>query len=132
MRGNYHTNNEDRRRFFNGLNQLCNNPVGWYDLVSTQLSMCNCVDLLEELGYEQEDWDVNGWEGEVWGYYCHAKWDEETCQSIEDAPRICVRAEAYGGDLYIGFSGMDDGIEIDTEALKELMRKHWGKSFPII
>ena len=132
MRGNYQTTDEDRRRFFHGLNQLCNNPDKWCDLVSTQLSMCNCADLLEELGYEQEDWDVNGWEGDVWGHYCHAKWDEETCQSIEDAPRIWIRAEAYSGSLDIGFSGMDDGIEINTEALKELMRKHWGKYFPVI
>ena len=127
MRGNYQTIDEDRRRFFHGLNQLCDNPEEWCDLVSTQLSMCNCIDLLEELGYEQEDWDVNGWEGDVWGHYIHYGLD-----GFEDAPRIWVRAEAYSGSLDIGFSGMDDGIEIDTEALKELMRKHWGKYFPVI
>lgn len=132
MRGNYKTTDEDRRRFFHGLNQLCDNPEEWCDLVSTQLSMCNCIDLLEELGYEQEDWDVNGWEGDVWGHYSHTKWIEENCQAIEDAPRIWVRAEAYSGSLDIGFSGMDDGIEIDVKALKELMRKHWGKYFPVI
>ena len=130
MRGNYQTTHEDRRRFFHGLLQLCNNPTKWYDLVSTQLSMCNCADLLEELGYEQEDWDVNGWEGDVWGHYYHTKLVED--EVIEDAPRIWVRAEAYSGSLDIGFSGMDDGIEIDVEALKELMRKYWGYYFPVI
>ena len=130
MRGNYCTTNEDRRRFFHGLNQLCDNPTKWCDLVGTQLSMCNCVDLLEELGYEQEDWDVNGWEGDVWGHYCHTKYVEDVI--VEDAPGIWVRAEAYSGSLDIGFSGMDDGIEINVEALKELMRKYWGKYFPVI
>ena len=52
MRGNYFTTNEDRRRFFHRLSQLCDKPTEWCDLVSTQLSMYNCVDLLEELGYE--------------------------------------------------------------------------------
>jgi hypothetical protein len=132
MRGNYQTTHEDRKKFFHGLCELCKNPTTWHDLVSTQLSMCNCVDLLEELGYDQEDWDVNGWEGDVWGHYCHTKWNEETCQAIEDAPTIWVRAEAYSGSLDIGFSGIDDDKEIDTEALKELMREHWGKYFPVI
>ena len=130
MRGNYQTTDDDRRRFFHGLNQLCDNPEEWCDLVSTQLSMCSCIDLLEELGYEQEDWDVNGWEGDVWGHYNHTKYIED--EIVEDAPRIWVRAEAYSGSLDIGFSGMDDGIEIDTEALKELMRENWGKYFPVI
>ena len=130
MRGNYRTTDEDRRRFFHGLNQLCDNPTEWYDLVSTQLSMCNCIDLLEDLGYEQEEWDVNGWEGDVWGHYIHTKYVED--EIIEDAPRIWVRAEAYSGSLDIGFSGMDDGVEIDVEALRELMREKWGKYFPVI
>ena len=130
MRGNYQTMEDDRRRFFHGLNQLCNNPDEWCDLVSTQLSMCNCVDLLEELGYEQEDWDINGWEGDVWGHYRHTKYTED--EVVEDAPGIWVRAEAYSGSLDIGFSGKDDGIEINTEALKELMKKHWGRYFPVI
>ena len=127
MRGNYFTTNEDRRRFFHRLSQLCDKPTEWCDLVSTQLSMYNCVDLLEELGYEQEDWDVNGWEGDVWGHYIHYGLD-----GLKDAPKVWVRAEAYSGSLDIGFSGMDDGEEINTEALKELMRKHWGKYFPVI
>ena len=130
MRGNYQTTHKDRRKFFHGLCELCKNPTDWHDLVSTQLSMCNCIDLLEELGYEQEDWNVNGWEGDVWGYYNHTKYVED--EVIEDAPKIWVRAEAYSGSLDIGFSGMDDGIEIDVEALRELMKKHWGKYFPVI
>ena len=130
MRGSYKTTDEDRRRFFHALLQLCDNPQDWCDLTSTQLSMCNCCDLLEELGYDQEDWDVNGWEGDVWGHYIHTKLVED--EVVEDAPRIWVRAEAYSGELSVGFSGMDDGIEIDTEALKEAMRKHWGKYFPVI
>ena len=127
MRGSYTTTHDDRRKFFHGLCELCNKPIDWYDLESTQLSMHNCVELLGELGYEQQDWDVNGWEGDVWGHYIHYGLD-----GIEDAPKMWVRAEAYSGELSVGFSGMDDGEEINTEALKELMRKHWGKYFPVI
>ena len=130
MRGNYQITHDDRRKFFHGLCELCEKPTEWLDLVSTQLSMCNCVDLLEELGYDQDDWDVNGWEGDTWGYYSHAKYVKD--EVVEDAPRIWVRAEAYSGSLDIGFADMDDGKEIDTESLKELMRKHWGKYFPVI
>ena len=127
MRGSYTTTHDDRRKFFHGLLELCDKPIDWCNLESTQLSMHNCIELLGELEYEQEDWDVNGWEGDVWGHYIHYGLD-----GIEDAPRMWVRSEACSGELSIGFSGMDDGEEINTEALKELMRKHWGKYFPVI
>lgn len=131
MRGSYQTTHDDRRKFFHGLCELCRKPTESLDLVSTQLSMYDCVNLLEELGYSQDDWNVNGWEGDTWGYYSHTKYIED--EVVEDAPKIWVSADAYSGSLHIGFADMDDdNKEIDTEALKELMRKHWGKYFPVI
>ena len=121
MRGVYEITDEDRRRFFHSLLELCKNSREWQDLISTQLSMSNCDDLLEELHYERDEWDVNGWEGDVWGTYTHTT-----------APGITLRAEAYSGDLSVMFTGVDDEADIDVEALKEVMRKHWGKYFPVI
>ena len=121
MRGVYKITDEDRRRFFHSLLELCKNPREWQDLISTQLSMSNCDDLLEELGYERDEWEAHGWEGDVWGTCIH-----------RTAPGITLRAEAYSGSLSIMFTGIDDEAEIDTEALKEAMREHWGKYFPVI
>ena len=121
MRGKYIVTSEDRRKLFHSLCELCRSPFEQQDLISTQLSMCNCADLLEELGYNQEDLEVNGWEGELWGYYTHST-----------APAIYVRAEAYDGSLTIGFSKADDDEKIDTDALKEVIRKYWGNYFPVV
>ena len=58
MRGEYQVTHEDRRRFFHALLELCQSQVDKVDLVSTQLCLCNCIDLLEELGYEQYEWET--------------------------------------------------------------------------
>lgn len=50
MRGDYKYTIEERRRVFWGLLELCRKPREKIDLVSTQLSLCNCDDALEELG----------------------------------------------------------------------------------
>lgn len=121
MRGVYVVTDDDRRKFFHALLKLCQNPRDSQDLISTQLSMSNCCDLLEELGYDQDEWDVNGWEGDVWGTYTH-----------RTAPSITVRAETYAGDLSIMFGGIDDEEEIDVDALKDLIREKWGKYFPVV
>ena len=121
MRGDYKYTSEERRRFFGGLLELCNKPNEKIDLVSTQLSMCNCDDALQELGYERECCDINGWEGDMWWTFEHAT-----------APSITVNAEAYNGGLDLMFSYIDDGEVPDVEALKELMIEKWGKYFPVI
>ena len=121
MRGNYETTHQDRIRFFHALLELCKPQVDSVDLVSTQLSACNCADLLEELGYDQDSWETNGWEGEIWARYTHA------C-----APTILLSADAYCGRLDISWAGIDDGEEIDIDAFKEVLIERWGKYFPVI
>ena len=121
MRGIYTLTHDDRIKFFHSLLELCKDGVDNVDLVSTQLSLCNCADLLGELDYEQTSWDVNGWEGEVWAIFEHPT-----------APRLSLFAEAYDGGLEIWWTGVDDGEDINTESLKEVMREKWGKYFPII
>lgn len=119
MRGNYEITHQDRIKFFHALLELCKPQVDSVDLVSTQLSICNCADLLEELGYDQGSWEINGWEGEIWATYTHT-----------GAPKIFLSADAYCGRLDIGWTGAaDDGV-IDVEALKRLMKEHWGDYFP--
>lgn len=121
MRGEYQVTLEDRRRFFHALLELCQSQVDKVDLVGTQLCLSNCVDLLEELGYEQNEWETNGWEGEIWCEYTHA-----------EAPSISFSADAYVGGLDVFWTAIDDEEEIEIEAFKNLMRKHWGKYFPAI
>ena len=121
MRGKYETTHQDRIKFFHALLELCKLQVDSVDLVSTQLSACNCADLLEELGYDQDSWEVHGWEGEVWATYTHT-----------NAPTIYLSADAYCGGLDIGWAGAADDEVIDVEALKRLMKERWGKYFPVI
>jgi hypothetical protein len=121
MRGNYETTHQDRIRFFHALLELCKPQVDSVDLVSTQLSTCNCADLLEELGYDQDSWETVGWEGEIWAKYTHA-----------NAPAIHLSADAYCGRLDISWVGVADGEDIDIDAFKEVLVEHWGKYFPVI
>ena len=121
MRGKYEVTHNDRIKFFHALLDLCKPQTDSVDLVSTQLSLCNCVDLIEELGYEKEEWETNGWEGEVWTRYTHI-----------NAPTIFFSADAYCGELTVGWTGVDDGEDIDVDAFKKVLAKHWGKYFPVI
>lgn len=122
MRGSYNTTHEDRRRFFRALCEMMRKPKdGWYDLISTQLCMSNCEDLLEELGYEKEYNETNGWEGELWMGFYHPT-----------APGITFQGSAYLGDLSMVFTGLDDGEEPDVEALRVVINEKWGKYFPVI
>ena len=122
MRGNYNVTHEDRRRFFQALLGLMRKPEDrWYDLISTDLCLSNCDDLLEELGYERDTCETNGWEGELWWTFCHPK-----------APSITFLASGYLGELSMCFSDYDDGEEPDVEALREVIKEHWGKYFEVV
>ena len=121
MRGNYNITHDDRRKLFCSLLQLCKDNCDEVDLIGTQLSLCNCLELMGELGYEAELQHTGGWEGETW-------W---TCEQ-DGYPSVSFWASAYAGDLDMYWTGRDDGEEIETEKLKELMRENWGKYFPVI
>ena len=118
MRGNYHTSHEERRRFFYELEKLCKDNTDEVDLMDTQLCLRDCLFLLDELGYVSGDWEVDAGEGEIW----------VTCYQ-EDMTNITLLSDAYLGRLDMFWSGR---VSIDTEKMKELMRKHWGKYFPVI
>lgn len=121
MRGIYQLTNDDRRKFFHAIQDFLKPGVETVDLISTQLSLCNCADLLGELEYEQESWETHGWEGEVWVEFSHPS-----------APSIYLSADAYVGNLDIIWKGYADGEEIDIEAFKKVMKEKWGKYFPVI
>lgn len=121
MRGIYNITDVDRIKFFHALLKLCKDDSDGVDLISTQLSLSNCLDLLGELGYEPELNQTAGWEGETW-------W---TCYHTS-APAISFNGSVFYGDLDMYWSDRDDDIEINIEAFKEIMREKWGRYFPVI
>jgi hypothetical protein len=121
MRGKYYTDSEDRRRFFHALCELCKDGVNEVDMVGSQLCLRDCIELLDELGYCSGDWEVDAGEGEIWVTFYQ-----------EEYPFITVLSDGYLGRLKIFWSFWSDSGDINTEALKELIRKHWGKYFPVI
>lgn len=117
MRGNYHTGHEERRRFFHALQQICDRSESSVDLVSSQLCLRDCVELMQELGYEPEDWTYDS--EEIW----------VTCYQ-ENYPYFTLMSDGYLGSLKLFYN--PDANDAGEEKVKELMRKHWGKYFPVI
>jgi hypothetical protein len=116
MRGNYHTSHEERRRFFHALLQICDRGESDVDLVSSELCLRDCVELVQELGYKPADWEYD--REETW----------ITCYQ-ENCPLLTLMSDGYLGSLKL-FYNPDDN-DADEEKIKELMRKHWGKYFPV-
>ena len=87
MRGEYYTSGEDRRRFFHALNEMCKEEVFEIDLISSQLCLRDCLELLDELEYVYSDWDVDGGEGEIWVRPL-SMWDEIVEVNGENMPRF--------------------------------------------
>ena len=67
------------------------------DITASNLNVSNCADFLEELGYEQDDIETNGWEAEAAYYYVHSY-----------LPAITVSGSVYLGELSIYFTKIDD------------------------
>ena len=118
MRGTYQFTNQDRDRIFFALRDLINQrPYDSVSLVGANVSLCDCQDALEELGYEHEDCDNNGWEMDFW-------WTFEAV----GLPAIMVGGCGYTGDLYIYFKDQDlENPDIDTEALRQRINERWEK-----
>jgi hypothetical protein len=89
------------------------------DLTDTQLCLRDCLFLLDELGFVSSDWEVDAGEGEVW----------ITCYQ-EDMTYITLLSDAYLGRLQMFWT--PGPTQEDIDKLKELMKKHWGKYFPVI
>ena len=124
MRGKYETTSDDRRRFFMEVQRFYRPDVEEVDLTNTHLSFHNCNVLLGQLGYEQDSYEVDAGEGEIWAIYRQ-----------EDAPGIVVLSDAYLGRLKLFWSnenGDEGGIPENVDRFRELMKKHWGKYFPVI
>lgn len=119
MRGNYHTSHEERRRFFYELEKLCKGNTVEVDLIDTQLCLRDCLFLLDELGYVYSDWEVDAGEGEIW----------VTCY-CDDMAYITLLSDGYLGRLKMFWS--PEPTQKDRDGLKELIKKHWGKYFPVI
>ena len=118
MRGKYYTDSEDRRRFFHSMCELCKDNVDEVDMIGSQLCLRDCIELLEELGYCSSDWEVDAGEGEIWVTFYQ-----------EEYPYITILSDGYLGRLKMFWP---ERVSVDNEKVKELMRKHWGKYFPVI
>lgn len=117
MRGTYQFTNQDRDRIFLALKDLIDRPSDTISLVGANVSLSDCQDALEELGYEQENADNNGWEMDFW-------W---TFESV-DLPTIIVGGCGYNGDLHVYFKDRDlENPNIDTEALIKRIKERWTK-----
>ena len=117
MRGNYHTSHEERKRFFQGLSSACGREEYDISLTNTNLCLRDCIELVQELGYEPADWD----------YDCEEIWI--TCYQ-ENCPNLTVMSDGYIGSLKLFYQPSKDPQA--AEKIIELMRKHWGKYFPVI
>ena len=120
MRGQYKFTEQDRREFYYGLLQLIKSPLEGVELSDTHLTLCNCEDALEELGYEREDCEIDGWEGDFWWYFYK-----------DGAPTIRIGGDAYTARLDLSFRDADYGEEIDGGSLENVMREKWSKYFLI-
>ena len=120
MRGEYKFHNQDRIAFWLACHDLCKSDEGRVELASTCLNLCNCEDALEELGYEREYNETNGWDMDFWWTFTAA-----------GLPDIVVSGCGYTADLAIHFKGIDDGEEIDKAAFIERIQNKWGKYFPV-
>lgn len=118
MRGKYYTDSEDRRCFFHLICELCKDKVNEVDMIDSQLCLRDCIELLNELGYCLGDWEVDSGEGEIWATFYQ-----------EEYPSITILSDGYLGKLKMFWSKYDS---VDNEKMKELMKKHWGKYFPVI
>lgn len=117
MRGTYQFTNQDRDRIFLALKDLIAQPSVTISLVGANVSLSDCQDALEELGYEQENADNNGWEMDFW-------WTFEAV----DLPAIIVGGCGYNGDLHVYFKDRDlENPNIDTEALIQRIKERWAK-----
>lgn len=120
MRGHYEFTGQDRREFYYGLLQLFKKPLEGIELNDTHLTLRNCDDALAELGYEREDCEINGWEGDFrWYFY------------KEGVPTIRISGDAYTARLTIGFREADEDEEINITALENLVRERWSEYFLI-
>ena len=117
MRGKYHTNHEERRRFFLALSRIWERKETDIDLVSTQLCLRDCHELLEELGYESGSWEYDS--EEIWITFYQ-----------EGCPNLTMMSDGYIGSLKLFYN--PDTDDASEEKIKELMKEHWGKYFPVI
>ena len=119
MRGQYKYGNTEREEFKAALLELCrDNTIDDVDLAMTSLCLHDCDCLLEELGYGREDYEISGWEGDIWTQYYHMN---------ADAPILAIRACGYTGDLNVYLSECNSEERTNVEVLLEIIYEKWGK-----
>lgn len=121
MRGEYVTTDNDRNRFYYHMLKFCRSNEDILNLTKLNLSLRDCDFLLGELGYEQNNWEVDSGEGEIWCSYIQ-----------QNMPKIIVVSDAYLGSLKLYWSDEQDneGGSLDnSELIINLMKECWGNIF---
>lgn len=81
MRGNYSLKDWEaekwKREFLRFIKRLEVFKKENIDLTSFDLCPSNVIDILELLGWEQSDFDSNGWEQDTWYDFTHPDYDFE-------------------------------------------------------
>ena len=118
MRGSLYTGLEERRRLFYILDsEICRKRKDKVDMIPSNLCLRDCVELFDELGYVADEWTYDS--EEIWVSFRQ-----------KDCPMLTIVSDGYLGTLNLIYNV--DSDDANEEKIKELMKKHWGKYFPII
>jgi hypothetical protein len=98
-RGKYTVYDSNRIEMWEALKDLCLNKDLEIDISETNLSLCRCSEILEELGFDQDSTENYGWGMFFWWTFSH-----------ESFPSIVVHGYGYTGSLNIQFAEKDDDV----------------------
>ena len=118
MRGSLYTGLEERRRLFYILDsEICRKRNDKVDMIPSNLCLRDCVELFDELGYVADEWTYDS--EEIWVSFRQ-----------KDCPMFTIVSDGYLGTLNLLYN--PDSDDANEEKIKELMKTHWGKYFPVI
>lgn len=79
MRGKWKLTDAEKElvvtRLKTAIEYLSNNQREIYKLVKYDIAPCHVDDILQSLGWNRDDHDINGWECDCWYYYSHKDYD---------------------------------------------------------
>lgn len=94
--------------------EVTENSVSRYnigiDLTNMQVGPYHIKDILEELGYKEDDFSDNGWEMDYWFHFQHPEPDK--------FPPLCLSGTAIIHEMYL--RGEDDDYKTYAEREEEL------------
>ena len=120
MRGERRLCGGERHQLKLALMDMCEDDVVFVDLSMTHLNLANCDELLGQLGYVRDKFEVLSDECDIWVQYIHPK-----------LPTLEVVACGYTAGLGISFEEDADVSREDKELLIRMMKNVWGRYYPV-